>query len=284
MNASLEHPYDDAIPFALPDGMTCKCLDRSVRGEGKHGIYLLESSGKKWVVKYYHHKRGRLQRLLGHLECYFSGRSGISPQLRYRNEKQSLKIWRENGFEVFRQPDELPPISIEGPHLVFEYVPGRTLKDFFFDRQIPKADKLRTFKRFLPEWGRRHRLAYKCANRYLIQEHPTFQHVYMSAEDRRLIFYDFEIVYTRLYPLPDLIGREIAGYIRSLPPEDLDAYLPIFIQAYPHPEFLSYPFYYFHRHPNPVFRLLNALDRQMPRNRRQKSKYNIAKRIQGYLK
>ena len=284
MKAAPAYRDNDDIPFALPDGMTGLCLSRSVRGAGKHGIYLIESSGKKWVIKYYHHKRGGRQRVLGNLENFLSGRSGISPQRRFRNEEQSLRIWRENGFDVFRQPVELPPIAIDGPHLVFEYVPGRPLKYFFFDPEIPKADKLITFEQFLSEWGRRHFLAHKYQNRYLIQEHPTFQHVFMSAEGRRFIFYDFEIVYTRFHHLADLIGREIAGYIRSLPPEDLDDYLPILVREYPYPEFLGYPFGYFFRHPNPVFRVLYALDRQQDRNRRQKSKYNIAKRIQGYLK
>lgn len=283
MKTSLAHLQNDGIPFALPDGMTAVCLSRSRGGGAKHGIYLVETSAKRWVIKYYHHKRGQLQRLFSKLENYLSGRSGVSPQRRFRNEKQSLQIWRDNGFEVFRQCDEFPSISIDAPHLVFEYVAGRTLKDYFLDREIPKADKLLAFKRFLPEWGRRHFLAYKTKNRQLIQEHATFQHVYMSAEDQRFIFYDFEVVYTQRYSLPGLIGREIAGYIRSLPPEDLDDYLHILIREYAYPQFLYYPFYYFFRHPNLFLRFLHALDRQLPRNRRQRSKYNIAIRIHDYL-
>ena len=284
MKTSLSYRQNDGFPIALPDSMQAVCLDRSRRGGGQHGIFLIESSGKKWVIKYYSHKRGQPQRLLSNLENYLSGRSGVSPQSRFRNEKESIQIWRENGFEVFRQSNEHPPISIDVPHLVFEYVPGRTLKNYFLDRKIPKADKLSTFKRFLPEWGRRHFLAYKIKNRQLIQEHATFQHVYMSAEDRRFIFYDFEIGYTHRHSLSSIIGREIAGYVRSLPSEDLDDYLRILIREYPQPEFLYYPFYYFFRHPNLFLRFLYAVDRQLPRNRRQISKYNIALRIQDHLK
>ncbi|UCD81445.1 MAG: hypothetical protein JSW26_08505 [Desulfobacterales bacterium] len=284
MKTSLLHRLNEAPPFALSDGMTAVCLSRSLRAEAKHGIFLVEASGKKWVIKCYHHKRGQPQRLLDNLGNYLSGRSGISPQRRFRNEMQSLQLWRENGFEVFRQSDEHPPISIDAPHLVFEYVSGRTLKNYFLDLEIAKAEKLCAFKRFLPEWGRRHFLANKTKNRFLIQEHATFQHVYMPAEDRRFIFYDFEIIYTHRHSLPSLIGREIAGYVRSLPAEDLDDYLRILIREYPQPEFLYYPFYYFFRHPNPVIRFLNAADRRLPRNRRQQSKYNIALRIQDYLR
>ena len=284
MKNATAHLQNNGIPFDVPDDMTAVCLSRSRRGGAKHGIYLIETSAKRWVIKYYHHKRDQPQRLFSQLENYLSGRSGVSPQRRFCNEKQCLQIWRENGFEVFRQCNEFPFISIGAPHLIFEYVPGRTLKDFFLDREIPKTDKLGAFKRFLPEWGRRHFLAYKNKNRKLIQEHATFQHVYMSAEDQRFIFYDFEVVYTHRYSLPGLIGCEIAGYIRSLPTEDLDDYLRILIRDYPYPQFLSYPYHYFFRHPNLCLRFLHAVDRQLPRNRRPRSRYNIALRIQDYLK
>jgi len=284
MKTSRSRLQNDGIPFALPDGMTAVCLDRSRRGGAKHGIFLIESSVRKWVIKHYDHKRAQPQRLLSNLENYLGGRSGTSPQHRFCTEKKALKIWRENGFDVFREPDEPPPIGIDAPHLVFEYVPGQTLKQVFLDHKIPKADKLGLFKRFIPEWGRRHFLACKNKDHYLIQEHPTFQHVYMSAEDQRFIFYDFEIVYTHCHRLADLIGREIAGYIRSLPLEELDDYLRILIREYPHPEFLNYPFEYFFRHPNLLLRLLYALDRQSSRNRRPRSKYNIAIRIHDRLR
>jgi hypothetical protein len=283
MKTFLSRRQNDAIPFALPHGVTAVCLNRSRRGGAKHGIFLIESLGEKWVIKHYDHKRGHLQRQLMNLENYLCGQSGTSPQCRFQTEKNVLEIWRENGFDVFCEPDEPLPICIDAPHLVFEYVPGQTMKQYFLDHKIPKADKLDIFKRFIPEWAKRHFLAYTNENHNLLQEHPTFQHVYMSAKDQRFIFYDFEVVYTRRHHLPGLIGREIAGYIRSLPPEDLDDYLRILIREYPHPEFLYYPFNYFFSHPNLLIRFLYALDRQTLRNRRPRSKYNIALQIHDYL-
>jgi hypothetical protein len=47
---------------------------------------------------------------------------------------------------------------------------------------------------------------------------------------------------------------------------------------------LQYPYDYFFRHPNRLLRLAFAMDRQLPRNRRPHSKYNIARRIQTFLK
>jgi hypothetical protein len=275
------------LPMVLPQGMEAICLDRSVRGGGRHGVFLLKSSQNQWVVKIYHHKRGPLQRFFSGLENYFAGRSPLDPRSRFSTEKKTLDIWQENGFEVFRRLNQPPPVSIDFPHLVFEFVSGRTLKEYFLDPAIGKADKLNTFKRFLPEWSRRHAVALETRNHYLVQKRATLQHVFMSAEGERLIFYDFEIVYTPRHHLPAIIAREIAGYIRSLfsvvPRGDFNDYLDILHREYLHRDFLHYPYDYFFRHPNRLLRSLYSLDRQLPRNRRQRSKYNIALRIHNRL-
>jgi hypothetical protein len=278
----------DAVPIDLPPGMEAICLDRSHRGGGNHGVFLIQSPQKRWVVKCYDHKRDQLQRLLSGWENLVTGRSALDPQSRFRTESETLKTWRENEFDVFRQSNDLPPIAIDFPHLVFEYVPGRTLKEYFLDPDVGKADKLRTLKRFVPEWGRRHRLALETDNHRLIQERATFQHVFLSAADERLIYFDFEIVYTPRHSLPGILAREIAGYLRSLftavPPGDYRTYLDTLIRAYPQREFLQYPYDYFFNHPNRLLRFAFGIDRQLPRNRRPHSKYNIAVRIQKYLK
>ena len=160
-----------------------------------------------------------------------------------------MKTWRQNGFDVFRPLNDLPPHTVRYPHLVFEYVSGRTLKEYFLDRDVPKAEKLRTLRRFVPEWSRRHHLAIETGNHCLIQERATFQHVFMSSSDERLIYFDFEIVYTPRHSLRGILAREIAGYLRSLytaiPPADWETYLETIIDAYPHREFLHYPDEYF---------------------------------------
>jgi hypothetical protein len=275
------------LPMVLPQGIEAICLDRSVRGGGRHGVFLLKSPQNQWVVKIYHHKRGPLQRFFSGLENYFAGRSPLDPRARFSTEKKTLDIWQENGFEVFRRLSRAPSVTIDFPHLAFEFVCGRTLKEYFLDSAIGKADKLNTFERFLPEWSRRHAVALKTRNHYLIQERATLQHVFMSAEDGRLIYYDFEIVYTPRHSLPAIIAREIAGYIRSLfsvvPRDDFNDYLNILIRDYPHRDFLHYPYDYFFRHPNRLLRLIYSLDRQLPRNHRQHSKYNVTLKIQDCL-
>lgn len=282
--------YDQevVVPMDLLPGMEAICLDRSHRGSGNHGVFLIQTPQKKWVVKCYDHKRGRVQRLLSRWENFFAGRSAFDPESRFHTEKQTLRTWREYGFDVFQEPNALPPITIDFPHLVFEYVSGRTLKDYFLDTAIQKADKLKMLKRFVPEWSRRHRLALETGNRRLIQERATFQHVFLSAADDRLIHFDFEIVYTSRHSLKGIIAREIAGYLRSLftavPRNDYLTYLDTFVRAYPYLEFLNFPHDYFFSHPNRLIRLGFAIDRRLPRNRRLNSKYNITERIQEHLK
>jgi hypothetical protein len=275
---------ENSLPMNLPHGVEATCLDRSLRGGGRHGVFLLKSSESCWVVKIYHHKRDPYQRFFSGLENYFAGRSSPGPRARFNTEKKTLEIWQKNGFEVFRRLTQPPPVAINFPHLVFEYVPGRTLKEYFLDSAIGKIDKINTFKRFLPEWSRRHALALETENHYLIQERATLQHVFMSSEDDRLIFYDFEIAYTPRHKMPAIIAREIAGYVRSLfsavPRDDFNEYLDILIRDYPNRDFLGYPYDYFFRHPNRLLRLVYIFDRQLPRNRRPRSKYNIALRIQ----
>jgi hypothetical protein len=269
------------LPMVLPQGMEAICLDRSVRGGGRHGVFLLKSSQNQWVVKIYHHKRGPLQRFFSGLENYFAGRSPLDPRSRFSTEKKTLDIWQENGFEVFRRLNQPPPVSIDFPHLVFEFVSGRTLKEYFLDPAIGKADKLNTFKRFLPEWSRRHAVALETRNHYLVQKRATLQHVFMSAEGERLIFYDFEIVYTPRHHLPAII--DIRSLFSVVPRGDFNDYLDILHREYLHRDFLHYPYDYFFRHPNRLLRSLYSLDRQLPRNRRQRSKYNIALRIHNRL-
>lgn len=269
----------------LPAQMTAVCLSRSAHGSGRHGVYRVDTGGGRFVLKCFDRKRGRLQEFFGRLENRLAGRSAPDALTRYRTEKKTLAIWRENGFAVFRRPPDLPHLALDRPHLALEYVPGRTLKAYLADGNIRLEAKLATLKQFIAAWGRRHALAVKTANPLLIHEHATFQHVWRS-DDGRLIFYDFETAYTSGRRMPDLVGREIAGYLRSvlnvLSPADYERFLQLVIREYPHPEFLDYPCNCFFRHPNPLIRLLTALDRRRPRNRRLKSKYNVTLRFEDF--
>jgi hypothetical protein len=286
MNADLRHSGPtDAIPGLVPEWLV-KQLDRSRRGGALQGIYLIDNGAQRLVLKVFGPKSGPLRRQLARIDRAITGRSAPDPETRYRTEKKALAIWRRNGFDVFREIDGVAGIDIPAPHLVLEHVEGRTLKNLFRDEAVPPESKRELLERFVPQWGRRHLAARQQDNRYLVQEHASFKHV-LAAADGRLITFDFEDVFTGRHPLPFLIGREIAGYLRSLyrvsTPEAFEDHLDLILRRYPFGEFLSYPYRYFFRHPNRLLRSLYAGLRLMPRNRRANSRYAVIRRLQDRL-
>jgi len=270
----------------LPPGWRAVRLDRSRRGGDLQGIYLIEGIEGRIVLKVFGPKCGALRQLTARIDHGLTGRSAPDPMSRFRTEKRALEIWQRNGFDVFCVPENMPRLNIPAPYLAFEYVGGPTLKNYFRDVDTGLDAKLAVLKRFVPQWGRRHLAARQQSNRFLVQEHASFKHV-LLGDDGRLVTFDFEEVFTRRHPLPFLIGREIAGYLRSLyrvaKPSDFERYLDVILQRYRPLEFLSYPHRYFFRHPNLLLRRFHALMRRFPANRRHNSRYSVINRLQSRL-
>ena len=277
---------NEVIFNGLPSGWRVSQLDRSRRGGDFQGIYLIDAIDRRIVLKVFGPKCGVWRQLMIRVENGLTGRSAPDPVSRYRTEKRALDIWRQNGFDVFRTPENVPPLDIPVPYLAFEYVGGPTLKNYFRDVHVDFDAKLALLKRFIPLWGHRHSVAEQQANRHLIQEHASFKHV-LLADDGRLVTFDFEEIFTERHPLAFLIGREIAGYLRSLyrvtAPADFDRCLDLVIRLYHPPEFLFYPYRYFFRHPNLLLRRFYALMRQLPANRRHNSRYSVIRLLQTRL-
>jgi hypothetical protein len=276
------------IAPGFPTGLKATCLDSSKRGDGHHGVFLVEdASDNKYIVKCYGRKRSKWREILGTLANYLAGKSSLRPLDRFETEKKVMKTWHDHGFHVFKQSEVEDFIGIKEPHLVLEYVRGQTLLSFFADPHVGKDEKTAMLRRFIPEWGRRHHLAMKSGNRLLIQEHPSFKHVFVNDTGQFFAF-DFETVYQAPHRLASLIGREIAGYVRSLykvtAPEEFSGFLDIIIQEYPHREYLLYPFRFFFRHPNPIMRMLYSLDRRRPRHQKRHSKYPVARMLGEHLR
>ena len=124
-------------------GFKVTCLDSSKRGDGHHGVFLIENpSAHKYVVKCYGRKRSHWREVLDAISNYLSGRSSSRLLGRFNTEKKVLQTWREHGFDVFKQPKNLESIAINKPHLVFEYVKGQTLLSYFADPRISKENKI----------------------------------------------------------------------------------------------------------------------------------------------
>jgi hypothetical protein len=282
----MEHG-DVTFPFAgLAAEWSVRRLDQSRGGDPCQGIFLLATKDRRAVLKVFGPKHSPLALPLARLDRRFSGRSAPDPASRFHTERSVLEIWRRCGFDVFRSLEGTVVIDIPFPYLTLEYVEGPTLKNFFGDPGISSGQKRRVFRRFLPDWGRRHLLAGQTADRHLIQEHASFKHVLMSS-DERLISFDFEEVFTERYSPAFLIGREIAGYLRSLyrvsSAADFDAYLDVLLDHYRPAEFLAYPYTYFFRHPNSLLRGAYAIMRRFPANRRDNSRYSVIRRLQRRL-
>ena len=273
--------------FVMLGDQKAVCLDCSPRGDGKHGIFLINAADKKLIIKCYGRKRSAWQTLLDNLEHLIVGKSLTWAKTRFKTEKKSLEIWAGHGFDVFRQPPLDSKINIDQPFIMFEYVTGLTALEYFANPEVEHKDKIDLLKKVIPEWNKRHKLAMETQNRYLLQEHPSFKHVFKS-DDNRLIYFDFETVYTARHSIKALIGREIAGYVRSLvkvvPEKRCREFIDVIISEYPDHEYLSYPYLYFFRHPNLLLRLLCAIDRRMPRHKKRHSKYPVAKLLNKRLK
>ena len=273
---------------SLPTGLKATCLDSSKRGDGHHGVFLVEDAGRnKYIVKCYGRKRKKWREIPETLANFLAGKSSLDPWDRFETEKRVLETWRTHGFDVFEPVEHPDFMGMKEPYLVLEYVQGQTLLSYFADPHVGRGEKITMLRRFLPSWGRRHHLALKSGNRLFIQEHPSFKHVFVN-EAGRLIFFDFETVYQAPHSLRSLIGREIAGYLRSLykvtPSDEFPGFLDVIIREYPHREYLFYPFRYFFRHPNPVMRILYSLDRRLPRHRKRHSKYPVARMLWEQLR
>ena len=280
--------HSDAPPFydGLPADWSISRLDRSRRGSDCQGIFLVSTAQKRFVIKVFGPKCGPMRHQLNRIDHHITGRSAPDPTSRYQTEKRALRIWRQNGFDVFGQLDNEAELDIPYPYLLMEYVHGPTLKNHFRDANVSVAAKKRVLKRFVPEWSRRHHLAKRNAERFLIQEHASFKHV-LLADDGRLISFDFEEIFTQRFSPAFLIGREIAGYLRSLyrvtSPAEFDTYLDIILDYYSPTEFLQYPYRYFFHHPNQLLRWSYGLIRQLPANRRENSRYAVIQRLQNRL-
>ena len=129
-----------------------------------------------------------------------------------------MKLWREAGFRVFDTYDD---VIVEGcvPRkgwYLFEYVDRPRFIHYFADSGVPLDERLDMWKRFLPMWQHRHRLALDRSEPKLIHENEDLKHV-MIMEDGQFLFFDFEMLcYRSRRKVKDLVNREILSRLKSL--------------------------------------------------------------------
>jgi hypothetical protein len=232
------------------------------------------------VLKVYQGSRSPLlylKKSFGNLAM--TGRSSHQPRARCATEVASVRLWERHGFRCFRM---LPEVEVEGlprdVYMVFEWTPGRHFRDYFRDESVPVEERLATWRRWVPEWHRRHAAAVANAEPRLIHENGDVKHVMLWQGD--FVYFDFEIVF-RGRDVRCLVGREIAAYLRSVGrffgEAMYDRMLDILVEAYPDKTLLLEAWEQAYRNRNPFVRFGRALDRAVnPRTRARWSKYRVS--------
>lgn len=236
------------------------------------------------VLKVYYGSRGTFGRLKKSLANYMAGQTTYMPKTRCRVERETLNLWRSHGFRTFDVLDvEVDaPTCVPGGYLMLEYVSAPLLVNIMKDETRSADERIALWRRFLPEWGRRHELAIELREPRLVHENGDCKHV-MVMEDE-LLWFDLEMVYRHANKVELHVAHEIAQFLwqllKKLTPEMQERVLEETVKHYPSKARLQSAYDFFYRHPNPAMRFGRALERKY-RAKAQKptSKYHVVKRL-----
>jgi len=208
-----------------------------------------------------------------------TGRTSHMPRARCRYEVESVKVWEKHGFRCFGMfPEVVFEDLPEGGYMLFEYVPGEHFKTYFRDESIPVEERLATWKRWLPEWHRRHRAAIDHGEPRLIHENGDVKHVMLW--EGGFLYFDFEIGF-RSRDIRDLVGRELLAYLRSVGKffgDDMyELMMDAVVSHYPDKSLLLAGWEHAFHNRNRLVRVARSVDFAVkPANRKRYSKYNVA--------
>jgi len=275
----------EGAELELPGGFRSVLLTRSRDRKGLQGIHLVKHRGIHYIYKVYGCRRHATKAVLDRIAARIEGRSTPDPAGRLAIERRCLRVWRENGFDVFREIESAPAISFGAPALCLEYVPGQSAMRYFADTAVGRKERLDALSRLADAWGRRHELARRLNEPLLIHEHPSLTHIW-HGEDGRFYHFDFEVVYTG-GRLSERIAREALRLVRALlryaPAADREEYLDVFLKHYRPHGFLRIAYQDLWRSPNPFVRLYRLFERLGPRARLPFSQFDVARMVMERL-
>ena len=276
----------EGAEVVLPGGYQATLVTRSNDRAGSQGIYLVKQNSAAYIYKVYGNRCNPIRQWSNRLGALLEGRSKPDAETRLRIERQTLALWRQHGFPVFREAPSAPHIEFDAPYLRMEYVPGASATQYFADPAVERKAKFETLGRLIMEWGKRHELARSLHEPSLVHEHPSLGHLW-RGEDGIFYTFDFEVVFTRAYRTDHLIAREIFRLTRSVittvPAEERGDYLDFILKHYPFPEFFKIAYTTLCASPNPFVRAFRFLERHAPRNRRPFSRFQVARWIHERL-
>lgn len=243
------------------------------------------------VLKVYYGSRGvigRLYKSLANVVLY--GQTSYMAKTRLRIERECLALWAAKGFRTFGVYEDVivkAPQCPEDGYLLLEYVDEPKLHDYMADASVSADERFALYRRWLQEWGRRHRICVDEREPRLIHENGDGKHV-MLLDDGSFLWFDFEMVYRSDRHLPVLVGHEINQYLwqmlRRLTPDEQERMLAETVAHYPYPELLEEAWRHFLRPRNPLMRFPRWLERTFrKRAKKPTSKHNVARRLKAAL-
>lgn len=250
-------------------------------------LWKIPFDGGHAVLKVYLGNRNPLlhvRKTVGNL--LLTGRTSHMPKARCRMEVETVRIWEKHGFRCFGMHpevvfDDLPP----GTYMLFDFVAGRHFKNYFKDASVPLEERIATWRRWLPEWHRRHRAAIDHDESRLIHENGDVKHVMLVGEE--FVYFDFEIAF-RSRNVRDLVGREMLAYLRSVGKFFGDAMyermLDDVVAYYPDPALLMAAWEHAFHNDSLTVRIARKLDFALkPRHQTRYSKYRVALDLKARL-
>lgn len=251
----------------------------------KNGNYLykIPFRGGWAVLKVYYGSRGWFSCVVKSLEnVLLAGQTSYMPKTRLRVEAECMAIWQKHGFRVFKT---YPDVRVEAPdcppggYMLFEYVNAPKIGDILRDQSKPVAERWELYRRWLPEWSRRHDIAIREREPKLVHENGDGKHVMIL--DKEFLWFDFEMAFRSRSKVAEHISHEIIQFIwnlrKSTPPEISEHLIEETVRHYPDKERLLRAHDYFWKHPNLIHRFGRACDRAFKaKSRKPNSKYNVA--------
>ncbi len=243
-------------------------------------LYKIPFRGGHAVLKGYFGNRNPLlhvKKTVGNL--VLTGRTSHMPSARCKHEVDCVRVWEKHGFRCFKMYPEVVFSDLpEGQYMLYEYVPGVHFKTYFRDQSIPLEERLATWRRWLPEWHRRHKAAVEHSEPRLIHENGDVKHVMLW--EGGFLYFDFEICF-RSKNVRDLVGRELLAYLRSVGKffgdEVYDLMMDEVVAHYPDKSLLLSGWEHAFHNDNPLVRMARQVDYQAKsKNKKKYSKYSVA--------
>lgn len=263
-------------------------MDKSLHGKGLHRTYLIDFNAgkaevpgpKPAVVKCFGPRGGAVNVFLRSAVNFVTGRSAVFTRTRYNIERKVIATWQKYGFGTFKIINELPEAFRGKPWLVTEFAGGVTLDCVLADKSVDDDSKAEIMAHFWRQTAQRHNLALVNNQRLLIPSHPNLKHV-MLMPDGAMLTFDFEVAFVRFVSVKTLIGRELAGYARSmarvLNPNEFALALKLMVQNYPQPDYLDFVARV-DKSSNPLIRLFQVFGKRLGKKDRS-GKLNAANAI-----